>query len=445
MDARGFWKLPGLLLAGVLLVSCASAPDDAASGPGARTLSPEEVDGLLLGKGMGMAAAAEINGYPGPGHVLALKDELELTADQRFATSRLVGLVQGQARALGQRIVNAESRLDELMAKGNASSGEMREHIQAIAGLRAQLRFVHMDAHLEQREILTPEQIRRYYEIRGREVVVPPPGSPPAPTEPLTLPMKEPAPATQVAPAPEAATPAPEQGIAPTEAGSIGAPAVPEDVAVPAAPALTPGMQDAMQEAEPAIAPAPEPVEDTPPPPGETEVPTEATVPAPVDEPTLTPGMQDAMEDAEPTITPAPKPVEDAPPLPETTEVPTQATMPAPAEEPALTPGMQDAMEDAQPSLSPPDPEPADEAKPALPLTPMEEPGAPQVTQPRALIGEPSTARQLSPGVQDAMEFAEPVGEADSEAIYIAPLEDAKIKELPPVEGEEPATIELDN
>ena len=34
---------------------------------------------------MGLALAAELNGYPGPSHVLELADKLELSAEQRAA------------------------------------------------------------------------------------------------------------------------------------------------------------------------------------------------------------------------------------------------------------------------------------------------------------------------------------------------------------------------
>ena len=38
-----------------------------------KALSPEDIAALRNGEGMGMAKAAELNGYPGPAHVLALE------------------------------------------------------------------------------------------------------------------------------------------------------------------------------------------------------------------------------------------------------------------------------------------------------------------------------------------------------------------------------------
>jgi len=42
------------------------------------------------GRGFGMAFAADQNGYPGPMHVLELKDRLKLTADQEAKAQALM-------------------------------------------------------------------------------------------------------------------------------------------------------------------------------------------------------------------------------------------------------------------------------------------------------------------------------------------------------------------
>jgi len=48
-----------------------------------KALSDDDIASLLKGEGMGMAKAAELNGYPGPTHVLALAPQLKLTEPQR--------------------------------------------------------------------------------------------------------------------------------------------------------------------------------------------------------------------------------------------------------------------------------------------------------------------------------------------------------------------------
>ena len=53
-----------------------------------KALSEQQVADLNAGRGIGMALAAELNGYPGPSHTLELADKLELSADQRPALKR---------------------------------------------------------------------------------------------------------------------------------------------------------------------------------------------------------------------------------------------------------------------------------------------------------------------------------------------------------------------
>lgn len=47
-----------------------------------KALSPEQEADLRQGRVMGLALAAEMNGYPGPMHVLQLADQIGLSADQ---------------------------------------------------------------------------------------------------------------------------------------------------------------------------------------------------------------------------------------------------------------------------------------------------------------------------------------------------------------------------
>lgn len=44
-----------------------------------KAISDDDIAALLKGEGSGMAKAAELNGYPGPAHVLALAKELKLS------------------------------------------------------------------------------------------------------------------------------------------------------------------------------------------------------------------------------------------------------------------------------------------------------------------------------------------------------------------------------
>ena len=50
-----------------------------------KALSSTQTADLLAGKGMELAKAAELNGYPGPMHTLELATQLELSTEQKQA------------------------------------------------------------------------------------------------------------------------------------------------------------------------------------------------------------------------------------------------------------------------------------------------------------------------------------------------------------------------
>ncbi len=130
---------------------------------------PPDKDSLLKGLGMGLATIADVNNYPGPKHVISLKAELGLTRDQLKKTEALDKVVSSSAISKGEEIVQAEEELFGLFEAGTVSEKVLRTKLEQIAKLRADLRFIHLQAHLRMKQILTPDQIRQYGEIRGRE------------------------------------------------------------------------------------------------------------------------------------------------------------------------------------------------------------------------------------------------------------------------------------
>jgi Spy/CpxP family protein refolding chaperone len=132
-----------------------------------KALSDEEIRDLLEGRGMGLAKAAELNSYPGPLHVLQLANELGLSDAQRRATDSLYANMRDRALSVGREIVEAERTLDRAFVNGAIEPATLRSQVRAIATLQGELRAVHLEAHLAQRSLLTPEQITRYDALRG--------------------------------------------------------------------------------------------------------------------------------------------------------------------------------------------------------------------------------------------------------------------------------------
>jgi len=132
-----------------------------------KSLSKEDVADYIDGKGMGFAKAAELNGYPGPAHVLELADKLVLTPAQRARTEEIFGRMQMRARELGARLVEEERRLDELFASKTVSHQSLATSVKAIAAIQSELRATHLQAHLDQTEILSATQKAEYSQLRG--------------------------------------------------------------------------------------------------------------------------------------------------------------------------------------------------------------------------------------------------------------------------------------
>ena len=127
-----------------------------------KSLSPEDVDAYLSGKGAGLA-----RGYAGPRHVLELASELELTVRQRAQTEALYAAMLSKATALGRALVEKERELDRLFATRSIDAALLAKPLDDIGSLQAGVRGAHLEAHLAQVEILTAEQNARYARLRG--------------------------------------------------------------------------------------------------------------------------------------------------------------------------------------------------------------------------------------------------------------------------------------
>ncbi len=132
-----------------------------------KSLSPQEVASYVAGEGMGLALAAELNGYPGPKHVLDLEKELQLSQEQLAVTERVFAEMRSAAVELGAEIVDRERQLDRLFAEQRISERDLESLVAEIARLQGQLRAVHLRAHLRMVDILSADQRKGYASYRG--------------------------------------------------------------------------------------------------------------------------------------------------------------------------------------------------------------------------------------------------------------------------------------
>lgn len=132
-----------------------------------KALSPQQVSDLEAGRGMGLALPAELNGYPGPLHVLELADTLGLTVEQRNRTQVLTDAMRAETMPIGSRIVSQETALDRLFADRMVTPASLAEATRLIATSQGELRAAHLRYHLLMADLLTADQIAGYDRLRG--------------------------------------------------------------------------------------------------------------------------------------------------------------------------------------------------------------------------------------------------------------------------------------
>ena len=132
-----------------------------------KSLSADDIKELRAGGGWGLAKAAELNGVPGPAHILEMASEIELTPTQQAEIQKIYEQMKSEAVSLGNQLIQLEAALNSHFADGSINQAILEQSVQDIERVRAQLRLAHLSAHLQTPNILTPEQISLYNELRG--------------------------------------------------------------------------------------------------------------------------------------------------------------------------------------------------------------------------------------------------------------------------------------
>jgi len=157
--------------AALLLTSAAAAnaqtPYAGMQARSIKALSEQQVADLGAGRGMGLALAAELNGYPGPSHLLELADKLNLSTDQRAAIQRLFDSMKAEAIPLGSKLIEQEGNLDAQFASHTVTPESLKASTAAVAATQGVLRETHLKYHLSTAALLSNGQMQRYAELRG--------------------------------------------------------------------------------------------------------------------------------------------------------------------------------------------------------------------------------------------------------------------------------------
>ena len=156
-----------VLLMGMTPAHAAESPYSGLENREIKALSKKQIDGYLSGKGMRLALPGELNGYPGPKHVLEMETRLELSDSQRASVVAIFENMQTRAISLGREIIEAEAALDDAFSNNTISEELLWTLTDEIAGLKGRLRAVHLQAHLETKSLLSDDQVQQYEALRG--------------------------------------------------------------------------------------------------------------------------------------------------------------------------------------------------------------------------------------------------------------------------------------
>ena len=132
-----------------------------------KSLSKHDIKELKKGAGWGLAKAAELNGVPGPAHILEMESKINLTKSQKSKIEKIYKSMNQKARVLGEELIFLESELNRHFKERTINQELLEKLVKKIEKVRAELRIVHLSTHLKTPNILTHSQISLYNKLRG--------------------------------------------------------------------------------------------------------------------------------------------------------------------------------------------------------------------------------------------------------------------------------------
>ena len=166
--------LSSVLFGCACMATVVAQASDAVVGPYAgqhsreiKSLSAEDIDDLQAGRGWGVAKPAELNGFPGPVHLLELKDDIALSDSQVREIQALFDDMKREAMVLGAAYVDAERALDRAFAAQDISPDALATLVARAADVKGRLRLVHLQTHLKTLPLLSKHQVVTYMRLRG--------------------------------------------------------------------------------------------------------------------------------------------------------------------------------------------------------------------------------------------------------------------------------------
>jgi hypothetical protein len=135
-----------------------------------KSLSEDDVTSLKAGKGWSLAKPAELNGVPGPAHLIELKEQLSLSDDQLGSIQSIQKSMSQSAKKYGELYLNKEAEIEYFFKSEKVDEENLTQLLHESAQYLAKLRHVHLQAHLKSKPLLTQHQLVMYQQLRGYSV-----------------------------------------------------------------------------------------------------------------------------------------------------------------------------------------------------------------------------------------------------------------------------------
>lgn len=144
--------ISSLLLSVVIAVNASGSIYSGQQNREIKSLSEQDINALKSGSGWNLAKPAELNGIPGPAHLLELKEELKLSVSQLEKIQAIWSEMNKSAKRYGQYYLETEEKIERFFRDQHNRKQDivlLQQLLTESSQYLTKLRETHLSAHLK--------------------------------------------------------------------------------------------------------------------------------------------------------------------------------------------------------------------------------------------------------------------------------------------------------